>query len=103
LKDRKCIIIVRPRGWHLIEQHVTVDGEPMSASLFDFGLFFFHNAKLLAQQGKGPFLYLPKMENHLEARYIMCELNCSVQNNFEDCGMTCSIILKIRLECLEEP
>jgi malate synthase len=60
--------MVRPRGWHLNEKHVTVDGEVMSGSLFDFGLFFFHNAKQLIANGTGPYFYLPKMESHLEAR-----------------------------------
>ncbi len=55
-------------GWHLNEAHVEVNGEPMSASLFDFGLFFFHNAKNLLARGSGPYFYLPKMESHLEAR-----------------------------------
>ncbi|KAK6075826.1 Malate synthase, glyoxysomal [Seiridium cupressi] len=61
-------LIVRPRGWHLEEKHVTVDGEPISGSLFDFGLYFFHNAKESVKQGFGPYFYLPKMESHLEAR-----------------------------------
>jgi len=60
--------MVRPRGWHLDEKHVTVDGHPISASLFDFGLFFFHNAKALIAKGTGPYFYLPKLESHLEAR-----------------------------------
>lgn len=61
-------LIVRPRGWHLEEKHVTVDGEPMSGSLFDFGLYFFHNAAETIKRGFGPYFYLPKMESHLEAR-----------------------------------
>ncbi|ETS74118.1 Malate synthase [Pestalotiopsis fici W106-1] len=61
-------LIVRPRGWHLEEKHVTVDGEPISGSLFDFGLYFYHNAKEAVKQGFGPYFYLPKMESHLEAR-----------------------------------
>ncbi|KAI0101277.1 malate synthase, glyoxysomal [Daldinia grandis] len=61
-------LIVRPRGWHLDEKHVTVDGEPISGSLFDFGLYFFHNAQESVKQGFGPYFYLPKMESHLEAR-----------------------------------
>ena len=61
-------LIVRPRGWHLTEKHFTVDGEPMSGSLFDFGLYFFHNAKASIAAGFGPYFYLPKMESHLEAR-----------------------------------
>jgi len=67
--DKKLpTLIVRPRGWHLEEKHVTVDGEPMSGSLFDFGLYFYHNAFEAVKQGFGPYFYLPKMESHLEAR-----------------------------------
>lgn len=68
LNDKVAVLMVRPRGWHLEEKHVTVDGEPISASLFDFGLYFFHNAKTLIEKGSGPYFYLPKMESHKEAR-----------------------------------
>jgi malate synthase len=68
LKDKVAVLIVRPRGWHLPERHVEVDGEPMSGSLFDFGLYIFHNGKAALAQGSGPYFYLPKMESHLEAR-----------------------------------
>lgn len=68
LNERTATLLVRPRGWHLVEKHVLVDGEPLSASLFDFGLYFFHNAKELLARGSGPYFYLPKMESHLEAR-----------------------------------
>jgi malate synthase len=68
LNERTATLLVRPRGWHLEERHVLVDGRPMSASLFDFGLYFFHNAKELLARGTGPYFYLPKMESHLEAR-----------------------------------
>ncbi len=68
LKDQVATLVVRPRGWHLPEAHVEVDGESVSASLFDFGLYFFHNARELLQRGSGPYFYLPKMESHLEAR-----------------------------------
>ncbi|HTL71502.1 MAG TPA: malate synthase A [Candidatus Eisenbacteria bacterium] len=68
LKEKTATLMVRPRGWHLPEKHVLVDGDPMSASLFDFGLFFFHNARALVDRGTGPYFYLPKMESHLEAR-----------------------------------
>lgn len=61
-------LIARARGWHLEEKHFTVDGEPISGSLFDFGLYFFHNAHELVKRGFGPYFYLPKMESHLEAR-----------------------------------
>jgi len=61
-------LMVRPRGWHLVEKHFLVDGEPISASLFDFGLFFFHNARTLIRNGTGPYFYLPKLESRHEAR-----------------------------------
>jgi malate synthase len=61
-------VFCSPRGWHLEERHFTVDGTPISGSLFDFGLFFFHNAHELVKRGHGPYFYLPKMESHLEAR-----------------------------------
>jgi malate synthase len=68
LNEQTAVLLVRPRGWHLVEKHVLVDGAPISGSLFDFGLFFFHNAKELIARGSGPYFYLPKMESHLEAR-----------------------------------
>ncbi len=68
LNDKTATLLVRPRGWHLEEDHVLVDGAPMSGSIFDFGLYFFHNAKELTARGSGPYYYLPKMESHLEAR-----------------------------------
>ena len=68
LADKIATLLVRPRGWHLVEKHLTVDGRPVSASIFDFGLFFFHNAANLVAKGSGPYFYLPKMESHLEAR-----------------------------------
>jgi len=68
LNPTLAVLLVRPRGWHLPEKHVIVDGKPMSGSLFDFGLFFFHNAKEQLTRGTGPYFYLPKMESHLEAR-----------------------------------
>jgi len=63
-----AVLIVRPRGWHLLERHLLVDGQPMSGGLFDFGLYLFHNAKAALAQGSGPYFYLPKLESHLEAR-----------------------------------
>src|SRR5437867_3483335 len=68
LNSDVATLLVRPRGWHLLERHIRIDGEPASGSLVDFGLFFFHNAKELLARGTGPYLYLPKMESHLEAR-----------------------------------
>ncbi|MCA3856683.1 malate synthase A, partial [Burkholderia sp.] len=68
LNDKVATLIVRPRGWHLDEKHVTVDGQRVSGGIFDFALFLFHNAKELIARGSGPYFYLPKMESHLEAR-----------------------------------
>ncbi len=68
LKPDPAVLFVRARGWHLEERHILVDGEPMSGSIFDFALYFFHNAKELLARGSGPYFYLPKMESHLEAR-----------------------------------
>jgi len=83
LNDRTAVLLVRPRGWHLVEKHALVDGAPMSGSLFDFGLFFYHNAKTQLANGFGPYFYLPKMESHLEARlwndvFTMAQSRCGV-------------------------
>jgi malate synthase len=68
LKDKPAVLIIRPRGWHLPERHIEVDGEIASGALVDFGLYLFHNAKAALAQGSGPYFYLPKLESHLEAR-----------------------------------
>jgi malate synthase len=68
LDDEVATLLVRPRGWHLPERHVLVDGEPVSGSLFDFGLYMFHSAKRALARGSGPYFYVPKLESHLEAR-----------------------------------
>ncbi|WP_437278441.1 malate synthase A [Sorangium sp. So ce375] len=68
LGDKLATLLVRPRGWHLPEKHVELDGKPLPGGLFDFGLYFFHNARELVRRGTGPYFYLPKMESHLEAR-----------------------------------
>jgi len=68
LNERTAALFVRPRGWHLPEKHVIVDGEPIAGAIFDFALYFFHNAKELVARGSGPYFYLPKLESHLEAR-----------------------------------
>src|SRR6185312_4240449 len=68
LNDKIATLLVRPRGWHLNEKHVLLEGQPISGSLFDFGLYFFHNAKQLIANGSGPYFYLPKLESHVEAR-----------------------------------
>jgi len=68
LNEKTAVLLVRPRGWHLVEKHFLVDGAPISGGLFDFGLYFFHNAAELLKRGSGPYFYLPKLESHLEAR-----------------------------------
>ncbi len=68
LNDKIATLLVRPRGWHLNEKHVLIDGKEISGGIFDFGLYFFHNAKQLLEKGSGPYFYLPKLESHLEAR-----------------------------------
>ena len=68
LKDKTATLIVRPRGWHLVEKHITLDGIPVPGALVDFALYLLHNADELKQRGSGPYFYLPKLENHLEAR-----------------------------------
>jgi malate synthase len=78
LGEDVATLMVRPRGWHLVEKHVLVDGAPVSASLFDFGLAFFHNARELLDQGSGPYFYLPKLEGRLEAR-LWNDVFCAAQ------------------------
>jgi malate synthase len=68
LQEKTAVLFVRPRGWHLPEKHVKIDGAPVSGGIFDFALYFFHNAKELIARGSGPYFYLPKLESHLEAR-----------------------------------
>jgi len=68
LNSQTAVLMIRPRGWHLTEKHLYVDGQPISASLFDFGLFFFHNTSALLEQNTGPYFYLPKLESHEEAQ-----------------------------------
>ena len=68
LNEKTATLLVRPRGWHLLESHLHIDGAPISAAIFDFGLYFFHNAKALLARDTGPYFYLPKLEGHLEAR-----------------------------------
>ncbi len=75
--QRIATLMVRPRGWHLVEKHMRVDGESISAALFDFGLFFFHNAAKLVAKGTGPYFYLPKLESHREARLWNDVFNCA--------------------------
>ncbi len=78
LNEKTAVLFVRPRGWHLPEKHVRIDGAPLSGGIFDFALYFFHNAKELLARGTGPYFYLPKLESHLEARlwndiFVMAE------------------------------
>jgi malate synthase len=83
LGPKTAVLLVRPRGWHLEERHLLVDGSPISGSLMDFGLYFFHNAKTLLAKGSGPYFYLPKMQSHLEARlwndvFVFAQEYCGV-------------------------
>ena len=78
LNPEVATLLVRPRGWHLVEKHALLDGEPVSGSLFDFGLYFFHNAHELLRRGSGPYFYLPKLESHHEAR-LWNEVFCFAQ------------------------
>ena len=82
LNDKIATLLVRPRGWHLEEKHVLVDGEVMSGSLFDFGLYFFHNAKERISRGTAPYFYLPKLESHLEAR-LWNDVFCFAQDELK--------------------
>src|SRR5207247_7573225 len=68
LNNEIATLVVRPRGWHLVERHLLIDGVPISGAVFDFGLYVFHNARRLLERGSGPYFYLPKMESHREAR-----------------------------------
>src|SRR4051812_15479405 len=83
LNEKTAVLLVRPRGWHLTEKHFVVDGEPISGGLFDFGLYFFHNAAELLRRGSGPYFYLPKLESHLEARlwndvFVFAQERCGI-------------------------
>ncbi|MCL1860586.1 MAG: malate synthase A, partial [Proteobacteria bacterium] len=80
LNEKTATLQIRPRGWHLDEKHVRVDGERVSGGIFDFALSFFHNAKELVARGAGPFYYLPKMESHLEAR-LWNDIFCMAQDH----------------------
>jgi malate synthase len=82
LGAKLATLMVRPRGWHLDEKHFLAEGKPISGALFDFGLFFFHNAAALLQKGTGPYFYLPKLENHLEAR-LWNDVFCFAQDEFK--------------------
>jgi malate synthase len=79
LNDKTAALMVRPRGWHLHEKHILIDGKPASGSIIDFGLFFFHNANALLARGSGPYFYLPKIESHLEAR-LWNDIFCMAQD-----------------------
>jgi malate synthase len=82
LDDDTATLLVRPRGWHLLDKHLIIDGHPVSGSLMDFGLHVFHNAKPLLERGSGPYFYLPKLESHLEAR-LWNDVFCLAEERFE--------------------
>jgi malate synthase len=87
LNTKTATLMVRPRGWHLPEQHYQVDGQPAPASLFDLGLFLYHNARGLVARGSGPYFYLPKLESHLRP----------------GCGTTCSCTRRLAWACRRGP
>src|SRR3954469_12540981 len=93
LNEQVATLLVRPRGWHLPEKHMTVDGEPVAGALVDFGLYFFHNARRLVERGSGPYFYLPKMESHLEARLWNDVFNHSEDALGVDRGMVRATVL----------
>ncbi|MEP7352825.1 MAG: malate synthase A [Acidobacteriota bacterium] len=85
LNPKHAVLLIRPRGWHLMEKHAEIDGQQLSGSFFDFGLYFFHNVKALMAKGSGPYFYLPKMQSHLEARlwndvFVFAQQYCGVPN-----------------------
>jgi malate synthase len=85
LNDKHATLLVRPRGWHLMEKHAEIDGQQVSGSLFDFGLYFFNNVKAAMAKGSAPYFYLPKMQSHLEARlwndvFVYAQQHCGVPN-----------------------
>src|SRR2546426_9842267 len=92
LEAKTATLVVRPRGGHLVEKHLTVDGQPISASLFDFVLTFFHTATKLAASGSGPYFYLPKLESHLEARLWRSEEHTSELQS--PCNLVCRLLLE---------
>jgi malate synthase len=93
LNEEIAVLMVRPRGWHLIEKHVLVDGQPVSASLFDFALYLFHNARELLDRGTGPYFYLPKLESHLEARLWNDVFICAQEHLGLDVGTIKATVL----------
>ncbi|HVW34818.1 MAG TPA: malate synthase A, partial [Acidimicrobiia bacterium] len=102
LKDERAVPVVRPRGWHLVERNVLVDGQPISASLFDFGLCFFHNARRLLDRGLGPYFYLPKLEGHLEARLWNDVFNAAQDAIGLDRGtIRCTVLIETILAAFE--
>ena len=102
LNPQRAVPVVRPRGWHLVERNVLVDGRPVSASLFDFGLCFFHNARRLLDKGQGPYFYLPKLEGHLEARLWNDTFNAAQTAIGLDRGtIRCTVLIETILAAFE--
>jgi malate synthase len=102
LNDQRAVPVVRPRGWHLVERNLLVDGQPVSASLFDFGLCFFHNARRLLERGLGPYFYLPKLEGHREARLWNDVFNAAQDALGLDRGtIRCTVLIETILGAFE--
>jgi malate synthase len=102
LNDETATLIIRPRGWHLPERHHTIDGEPVSGSLFDFGLVMFHNARELLERGSGPYFYLPKLESHHEAR-LWAEAFALAESELElpHGSVRCTVLIETVLAAFE--
>jgi malate synthase len=102
LNDETATLIIRPRGWHLPERHHTIDGEPVSGSLFDFGLVMFHNARELLERGSGPYFYLPKLESHREAR-LWAEAFALAESELElpHGSVRCTVLIETVLAAFE--
>jgi malate synthase len=102
LNEQIAVLMVRPRGWHLSENNLLIDGEPISASIFDFGLYFYHNAQRLLDNGSGPYFYLPKMESHLEARlwndiFVVAQHEMSIPQ----CSIKATVLIETILAVFE--
>jgi malate synthase len=102
LNDETATLVIRPRGWHLVERHHEVDGKPVSGSLFDFGLVVFHNAREQLERGTGPYFYLPKLESHLEARLWAEAFSLAEETlGLPDGSIKCTVLIETILAAFE--
>ncbi len=102
LNEKTAVLCVRPRGWHLVEKHVLVDGEPVSAGLFDYALYIYHNNEALRKKGTGPYYYMPKLENRLEARLWNDVFNASEEMlGLPENSIKCTVLIETVLAAFE--